>query len=749
MSARTGADRASCGRRSAGRSPGCASRPRRRSTLSYRKIPARAALVVFLAASLARSRSGPAGRSSPAGCWTDEAGILEAPTTLAAGRAPAAAAGRRSRRSARWWTRRVRSSRRRRPTGRIWRPPSPGLPPAQRQAMIEPYVKVRTAVVAYRDALASWREQARSRTSQGRVRCHRALAVPPGLPGEFDDYLRGAIAYQRDDPGAARAAWEKLLARPAAERRRRSTWAAFMLGKTARQGRSGGRGPLVRAHPRARGPGIRRSARARRGQPRLAGARRDEPPALRRGAEALPPAGEGRAIPPPCPRSAAPAPGLWTTPSASGRWPARPRRGPIFTAWVLSCWTRRELRRPARPDGRPGNGWRRSSPPGSPRPTAPTAWPGPPTGPGTSPPPRHWLRRAPADAPMARWIRAKLLLRAGKVAEAEALLAQAAAALPAGSGPDARSLARLRRRGAQPAVRPRAAGELGAVRLARGEYAAALDDLLRGGWWIDAAYVAERVLTVDELRAYVDKTWPAALAARYERREYVDEPGCLGDPVRGPRAAAGRADRLRPPLPPRPAPGAGRPPRRRAPLPAGASGGRRWTTSPVPWRRGARRPVRPPSGRRRSSAPPASPAIRGWSCSAPRSSPTGSSIKGISSQDPFAEARANPETHRLLGPSPDERQRVGPQPRRAATSASITGIRGWIWPRRRRSCCPAAPRRGPACSPPPATGSRGSIRKAPGRSTTPFRAAAPIPRSPAARARSTRSRTSRTPARRM
>ena len=57
--------------------------------------------------------------------------------------------------------------------------------------------------------------------------------MPPGLPGEFEDYLRGAIAWHQGKTGDARAAWEKLLARPAGERRLRSTWAAFMLGKAA------------------------------------------------------------------------------------------------------------------------------------------------------------------------------------------------------------------------------------------------------------------------------------------------------------------------------------------------------------------------------------------------------------------------------------------------------------------------------------------------------------------------------------
>ena len=37
--------------------------------------------------------------------------------------------------------------------------------------------------------------------------------------------------------------------------------------------------------------------------------------------------------------------------------------------------------------------------------------------------------------------------------------------------------------------------------------AEALDTLLRGKYWLDAAYVAERVLTLDELRQYVDRYW--------------------------------------------------------------------------------------------------------------------------------------------------------------------------------------------------------------------------------------------------
>ncbi|HEV2328037.1 MAG TPA: hypothetical protein VGY56_04520 [Verrucomicrobiae bacterium] len=51
-------------------------------------------------------------------------------------------------------------------------------------------------------------------------------------------------------------------------------------------------------------------------------------------------------------------------------------------------------------------------------------------------------------------------------------------------------------------------GELGVFRLSQRDYVEALDALLRSGFWMDAAYVAERILTVDELKAYVDQDWP-------------------------------------------------------------------------------------------------------------------------------------------------------------------------------------------------------------------------------------------------
>jgi hypothetical protein len=70
-------------------------------------------------------------------------------------------------------------------------------------------------------------------------------------------------------------------------------------------------------------------------------------------------------------------------------------------------------------------------------------------------------------------------------------------------------------------------GELGVLRLARREYTEALDALLRSGYWMDAAYVAERVLTTDELKNYVDRNWPAAksISAEAEKVHRFDDDG--------------------------------------------------------------------------------------------------------------------------------------------------------------------------------------------------------------------------------
>ena len=60
----------------------------------------------------------------------------------------------------------------------------------------------------------------------------KGLVVPQGLPVEFDRYLKGAVAYYEGDATRARQAWRAVLDLPEEERRHRTTWAAFMIGKT-------------------------------------------------------------------------------------------------------------------------------------------------------------------------------------------------------------------------------------------------------------------------------------------------------------------------------------------------------------------------------------------------------------------------------------------------------------------------------------------------------------------------------------
>ena len=128
---------------------------------------------------------------------------------------------------------------------------------------------------------------------------------------------------------------------------------------------------------------------------------------------------------------------------------------------------------------------------------------------------QRWINRANGEL-VAQWLQAKLFMRAGKISEAAKLLAKLSRKLPQDlpgtNAPtdfaeslfvDTESVWH------KPiAVGRQTVGELGVLHLARREYAEALDALLRSGYWMDAAYVAERVLTTEELKAYVDRNWP-------------------------------------------------------------------------------------------------------------------------------------------------------------------------------------------------------------------------------------------------
>ena len=117
----------------------------------------------------------------------------------------------------------------------------------------------------------------------------------------------------------------------------------------------------------------------------------------------------------------------------------------------------------------------------------------------------RWLQRAEPDTGLALWLRAKLLLREGKLDAATAAMARAIRKIP-----DAKI------RNAEDGYyyghdMPQrvAAGDYGLLLLARSDFLAGFHQFLQGNHWEDAAFVAERILTLAELRQLVNKEFPA------------------------------------------------------------------------------------------------------------------------------------------------------------------------------------------------------------------------------------------------
>jgi hypothetical protein len=113
------------------------------------------------------------------------------------------------------------------------------------------------------------------------------------------------------------------------------------------------------------------------------------------------------------------------------------------------------------------------------------------------------------DGGLAWWLRAKLAVRDGDKNAAAAAYAKAAQAFPQNESWGERRTPDWDFETLQPKCRVE--GESAILALQRGDYLQAFDQLYRSNdiYWFDAATVAERVLTVDELKQYVDTQVPA------------------------------------------------------------------------------------------------------------------------------------------------------------------------------------------------------------------------------------------------
>ena len=127
---------------------------------------------------------------------------------------------------------------------------------------------------------------------------------------------------------------------------------------------------------------------------------------------------------------------------------------------------------------------------------------------------RRWLAQAPSDAGEVLWLKAKLALRDGKLDEAAQLFAKAAPLyqFAAEEQPAEPSLCDIfwydpaKRRDW---MKGQFYSDRAIVHIGRGEFLRAMDFLVKASYTGDAAYLAERVLTTDELVTWVKNNRPA------------------------------------------------------------------------------------------------------------------------------------------------------------------------------------------------------------------------------------------------
>lgn len=331
-----------------------------------------------------------------------------------------------------------------------------------------------------------------------------AVVVPEGLPDEFQDYLEGSVAFYADDLNAARAAWERLLARPPGERLHRSTWAAYMLGrisldfdpdraiaclqKTRALAKGGFEDSLGLAAASYGWEAKVELARGRVGTAirlYLIQHQTGDPTALNSLRMVL------RKVMEP------PREGLMNLAQD-------PLTQQVVTAYIVSMRSFSYLDSTEDTNGVIEQWLEAVEQDGAENVASADRLALAAYQRDLFEVAERWLARAKPDLALVKWLKAKLLLRAGKLDDAAKLLAQVVRLFPREGEPAPTLSDELW--GSESPLRC-AMGELGVLRLARRQYYEALDVLLNSGYWVDAAYIAELVLTPDELAAYVERQW--------------------------------------------------------------------------------------------------------------------------------------------------------------------------------------------------------------------------------------------------
>ncbi len=368
------------------------------------------------------------------------------------------------------------------------------------------------------------------------------MAMTPGLPAEFEDYFEGAIAWHYDGDLNAMVAWQRVLALPDAERHFKSTWAAFMLGKYfSEKGDDAACDDALNSFEEVRTltkrgfvDSLGLAATSLGEEARIWLRRKNFERSIELYLDQYA-AGEPSSLNSLRFAAACAVVETNSTPAELKALALNPRTRRVVTAYLIS-------RRPYNdrsedtndPDAksffdRTDNWLAAVDAAGvkdveSAEQLALAAYQA-----DDMDAAQHWIDHS-KGSPVAQWLQAKLFLRAGKTGEAAKLLAKVSREFPQelpGTNASA-NFAQSLFVNINPvwedsiAIGRQSLGELGVLHLARREYAEALDALIRSGYWMDAAYVAERVLTTDELKRYVDRNWAPATTAQ-QAKETHDE----------------------------------------------------------------------------------------------------------------------------------------------------------------------------------------------------------------------------------
>lgn len=398
------------------------------------------------------------------------------------------------------------------------------IPDGEAVVTVVAYQKNRSKLNDYVRAMDTWAEREAGplwrRSSDGPT---NAPVLPkfdrvPGLPGEFADYFAGAIAWRANpaDTNGARQAWQQLLERPAAERKFRSVWAAYMLGKSwehedAEQAARYFR--LTRELAQQRfADSIGLAAASYGWEARVELQRKNYRQALKLYVEQYTggDAGAAESL-----RVTAQAVFFGENPEVLTELARDPQLRAVFTAYLISDRLIVDLPTGESREMEPVEYWLNAVEAAGVKDVAAAerlalaAYQA-----AEYELASRWAKRA-KSSPLARWVQAKLLLRDGKVGSAAVIFSELVKEFPPVSVTETNRPELLDRLKVDSRYgRDQMRGEWGTLALSRGDYTEALDALLHAGFWEDAAYVAERVLTADELKEYVDANWPEERIAK-------------------------------------------------------------------------------------------------------------------------------------------------------------------------------------------------------------------------------------------